>query len=478
MDRTVVTEQILNNQINYLEKVIQLPVRLPKIDDDKLKCFVSRALFYDWQPEIHDSKFLDELLAYILIPLLNTPRDIALIVNNINFWDKLVYEEINVFDFTIVMALYTKYPEVYEKIYYNADWIFGMRLEFIFDEKERAKRDRKVFEEISRASGSENQKELAAALVFLFPDKRQAGNALLTDRLLNRSNHRKQQRIAHREYFESYFSFQRPKVMLPNKEAEKLLLMVQEDSNWDGYLIELCRESPSAAKLLGEFVEYAKDQTFEDIDSIIKSIIEKSKNVVNAFEQRPNWRSHFGIRAECEIVKLLEYISFEEPARINLIIEQLLSSKKAVSLSCYFLNSLLFYSQAPFRNIFGRAELEHIEGLAKVYFTLPDDDDLLIGLLRDGYLHHLFFIAYTEKSECEKFVRRALCRKDGLIGMMAALTTTSLSSAGERPIVERTGNSLVSIEDVLAAEQRFSSEFCDEDRVIAERFHEGLRRGP
>lgn len=112
----------------YLEKIVQLPIRLPNPQK-----YAIRELFLDRvRPEVLsglepvDERRLDQLVQHGLDPLLNTPRDAIRLANAIAMTLRVVdLQEINAIDLIGIEALRLFAPTVYHRISTNPEQLTG-----------------------------------------------------------------------------------------------------------------------------------------------------------------------------------------------------------------------------------------------------------------------------------------------------------------------------------------------------------------
>ncbi|GGH70771.1 KAP family P-loop NTPase fold protein [Phaeocystidibacter marisrubri] len=110
----------------FLDKIIQVPLIIPSIQEFQLSAFFLEQL----TATIKDSgvvfteeeyRNFDRLATEILLPLVETPRDVVRVSNAIGFSIRLMPEELNVLDLCLLEALKVQQFEVYSWIWSNAN---------------------------------------------------------------------------------------------------------------------------------------------------------------------------------------------------------------------------------------------------------------------------------------------------------------------------------------------------------------------
>ncbi|MBX0291007.1 KAP family NTPase [Hymenobacter sp. HSC-4F20] len=213
---------------HFLEKIIQVPLRLPRAQPDALLQFCWNRLsdaMQDTNTHLseNENERLGEVLRAAILPRLSTPRLAVRLANAVQFSLPLLQGEVNAVDLLLLEAMRTFYPDLYQFIANNEHAVVG------------SARGGTIY--LSTGSGSNNnagderhQAILDGALGRYQGDERRGATQLLSalfprvSRLYNRSspfslrgrNNRhslteeeltRQQSIAADTHFRRYFSY-------------------------------------------------------------------------------------------------------------------------------------------------------------------------------------------------------------------------------------------------------------------------------
>lgn len=202
-----------NSGQNFLEKIIQIPLKIPVAQPAALQkfCFdiINRSLETNKidLPDDEGRSFGNEFFQNILI-MLSTPRLAVRYGNTLSFSMPLLHKEVNMVDLMLIEAIKIFYPEYYQLVKSNPEYFIGSYSNEYSHERNTEKI--KLFNELLEKTGvdlSKKQRECIKNLLQrLFPVIREA--------LQNYSYSRdsandwfKQQRIASPKYFNRYFSY-------------------------------------------------------------------------------------------------------------------------------------------------------------------------------------------------------------------------------------------------------------------------------
>lgn len=201
---------------NFLEKIIQVPLRLPLAQKEALKkfCFeqVDNALKSNNidLSEAQARTFVNEFTSNILSRL-STPRVAVRYGNALSFALPLLVKEVNTVDLMLIEAIKVFYPELYTFIRSNPEYFVKSysSIHIISYDNSKEERKKKCKEEISRISKHYSEKEESAIrdlLVELFPIL----NEVYHNYAHGEHNYKKwyeEKRIGSPQYFQRYFSY-------------------------------------------------------------------------------------------------------------------------------------------------------------------------------------------------------------------------------------------------------------------------------
>ena len=198
---------------SFLEKIIQVPLTLPKAPTDKLEkycyTFIDKILAEN-EIKLSEEESLNFALNFrtALLPRLVTPRTAVRYANAIAFYLPLVAGEVNVVDFLLIEGLKIFYPKHYRCVRENPDYFLGIYslgpTAKIADEDHRERQQ--ILMNLSVDLSAAERNAVLGLLNFLFP--------LITDYLHSNSPEsrilekwKNGKHIKSRDYFQRYFSY-------------------------------------------------------------------------------------------------------------------------------------------------------------------------------------------------------------------------------------------------------------------------------
>ena len=200
---------------NFLEKIVQVPLRLPKASTIALRevCFerIKAALAASGAnlPEEQEQIFLDAFIECFETRL-HTPRMSVHYANALMFALPLLRGEVNLVDLLLVEGMRVFYPELYIVVRNSRDAFLGgdFRLNSsLLDQAQQAlERIRALVEEGIRGTDADDQIAAKALLRRLFPWTSRA----LQDPLgepIREQRWAEEQRVCSPDYFDRYFSY-------------------------------------------------------------------------------------------------------------------------------------------------------------------------------------------------------------------------------------------------------------------------------
>ncbi|MFV5695650.1 P-loop NTPase fold protein [Flavobacterium sp. LB3P122] len=194
---------------NFLEKIIQVPLKIPSAQPESLKdfCFeIIDATINSNKIQLTNEeirRFAYQFTTNILIRL-DTPRLAVRYGNTLSFSMPLLYREVNIVDLMLIEALKIFYPEYYSFIKSNAELFIGS-INQIF-EKDSKESKQNLLNDLGQEYTS-GQKAGALRLINeLFPIQKDTTIHSLTDRNIT-DEWFKNKRIVSPKYFNKYFSY-------------------------------------------------------------------------------------------------------------------------------------------------------------------------------------------------------------------------------------------------------------------------------
>ncbi len=199
----------------YLEKIIQIPFDLPKIQKENLEKFffeqidkVLKSIDIELAQEEHYryKTNIKPILKYKIA----TPRSILLYVNVLSFGLNFLKSDVNIVDFMIVEALRLFYPNCYRLIKENPQFFIGIQLDSMYWFGQEGVKSQEYKSRLSAAMAQMDEFEktdLDSLITNLFPSRLVPERNTSPITRLQDLTFFKNKRIASLDYFERYFSY-------------------------------------------------------------------------------------------------------------------------------------------------------------------------------------------------------------------------------------------------------------------------------
>jgi hypothetical protein len=221
--------------VNFLEKIVQLPLHLPPVSEDSLRELAIESLNAALkQAEIELSqKQVDELVVTFqraVVPRLKTPRVCKRYGNAAMFALPMIGDETSPVDLLLIEAMRIFYPPLYEWVRANRATVLGIG--GLGRDEERVKLILTGFSEATTALDPAEKDAAKVLLTFVFPRTESAwqnkGWPTEWDRTWA-----KQKRIASVEYFDRYFTYAIPVGDISDAEVDQLVGLFGSESDRD-----------------------------------------------------------------------------------------------------------------------------------------------------------------------------------------------------------------------------------------------------
>lgn len=280
---------------NYLEKIIQVPLRLPLAQKEALKnfCFerVDNAIQANDIELTKDEaqRFVNHFVKYFL-PHLATPRIAIRFCNALSFSMPLLYKEVNIVDLMLIEGVKVFFPELYDFIRNNPE-IFTNSYSSLpthsssYDNAEH-KRKEKTKEQINKILEVYNSNSILSLLSDLFPILKDVyHNYMHGDR--NHTEWYKDKRIVSPHYFKRYFAYTVIKGEISDVSFQRLLNYItthndDENEKYIGDYITNIDPGNLVSKLRWNEDKYSSDLSEKLILSLSK-LGNKFPNNTNSF---------------------------------------------------------------------------------------------------------------------------------------------------------------------------------------------------
>ncbi|MBA4300475.1 MAG: hypothetical protein C0433_10300 [Cyclobacterium sp.] len=215
---------------DYLEKIIQLPLGLPKAQISAVRDYTLTLILKQF--EIHNIKLVDSekdrfirLFDQFFLKFILTPRVAVRISNTISFSIPLLNGEVNLVDLLFIEGVKVIYPQTYEFIKKNPSLFTSSYRSFGFQAKDgpQKKEDARLrIKDHLKLYSDQTQSQFIDFLTELFPQLKSVfGLYSVGDDSLNEWY--SQKRICSARYFERYFTFVVLKGELPDVVFDEII---------------------------------------------------------------------------------------------------------------------------------------------------------------------------------------------------------------------------------------------------------------
>lgn len=318
---------------SFLEKIIQVPLHIPKVQPESLKkfCFqiIDNALNNN-QISIKNEevqRFVYQFTTNLLVRL-KTPRLAVRYGNALTISLPLLKEEVNIVDLMLIEALSIFYPTYYTFVKNNPEY-FVSPYTNILDEgsnQSKIKEIREHLENLGSSLSVEEDKGIRDLLIELFPIL----NSVFNNTHYPNEKYNEwflQKRIASKKYFEKYFTYSVIAGEISDSEFELLIQRINQE------------------------------ESVENITKHLTEILKTSnpENLIHKFRSREgllDWKSSKIIsKALCNISEVLPngkemFLSSGSPfSQSAIFIRQLLNTNKKESDLFQFIKELLRYAK-------------------------------------------------------------------------------------------------------------------------------------
>lgn len=294
MEREVVA-RALNEVHNvdgneYLEKIIQVPFEIPELNKQKVNSvFLNKleTVIESINSEfVLDKEYWSVIFQYCISPYLENLRDVNRVINIFQFKYTDLYKETSFEDLIAITTIEVMKPDFYKWIYRNKTDICGEISSSYFiggsTEKENSRDYYSEFENLNI-----DPETALDSVATLFPRFKQQVRKF---RNYSNSNIRKNNRIAHAEKFDLYFSFNLEDVKVPRIEIEDIIYNKNIESLSTS--INNINERGNIRYLLDEIQVMVNDIPYDRLDLILYVLLksmwkfndENSKNIFSTSE--------------------------------------------------------------------------------------------------------------------------------------------------------------------------------------------------
>lgn len=251
----------------YLQKIVQLPLHIPKQKEGALESLLLDQLADTPGDHIVEENRWNSLLDSGVLPLLDTPREVVRLANTVDVMSASVGNEINFIDLVGLEALRVFHEEVYFEIKSSPSRFVGHRTA-----GRRKSKDPDQYEDLLSDLDT-NREPVESILKTLFP--------MVRDNLNNRSSAfenwdqmRVDKRICHRERLPVYFRLTIPDGEVSSTEMGTILSNIGDEE----FLVEKIEEALEETGVVGgskanTIIRRLSDRVDEIQDSQRQSVV-------------------------------------------------------------------------------------------------------------------------------------------------------------------------------------------------------------
>lgn len=264
----------------YLEKIVQVPFELPVPDRTTLLTIFAEsleAILQDTSDASFDEGHWNNLLWDGIAHFIDTPRDVARLINTISVTYSAVQGDVNVADFVAIETLRVFYPQVYDIVRRNREAFAGHAgANTLFGKKAK---DFKPYHDAWLDNDSQYDRDAVQHLVSnLFP-KHQAvwGNTYYGAD--HAESWRKDLRICSQDIFPAYFRLSLPEGTISRSEIEGIIALTNDTAAFGQNLLKLAGErrddgTSRVGAVLDRLGDYARlDIPEESIPNIVRAFL-------------------------------------------------------------------------------------------------------------------------------------------------------------------------------------------------------------
>lgn len=283
-DRSIVSNSLekeanLEDGDQYLQKIVQLPLHIPKHRKGALE-----LLFDDEISKIDDEFTIEEdrwdsLLRNGIMPILETPREVIRLANTTNVMYAAISDEVNFTDLVGLETLRVFYPGVYSAIKTSSDRFVGRRLPV----GRFGSSDTDDYNDVLGHLDSEERQAAESILKLLFP--------LVRDNLLDQHSSqdwdemRVNKRICHPDRFPVYFRLDIPEGQLSAAEIGAIMATFNDAEQFAEELVNLLEEEGSggftkANMFLRRLQERIDGVNPDEVDPILTAIFKVGDEII------------------------------------------------------------------------------------------------------------------------------------------------------------------------------------------------------
>lgn len=424
----------------YLEKIIQLPVDIPHVDEAILIEILTQALD-NFISKYDESKFDTRLWQDLVtegrfFKLFRTIRDIVRYLNGLRVNSKLVLNEVNLVDFMALEAIRIFAAESYEFIRRNKALFTRLRTRGPLEQDENVEQTREILDRAfipSHEGPAESRRRgeiIKDICRVMFP---QLGRIYANMSYDSSSEQlwRKRKRICSEDVFDKYFILGIPKGEISDGEMLSVLARSSNSLSFQESINELFDR-----KLGRRFLELTEDYIDRvnppDIEEVIVALFNIEEKVIS--EPRAILQADAELLTSRLIYLLLKQI--DDTARRKQIITHAIGRTSRIYLPVYFISMITPDKTGERSRNEALQELgfsnEDLHGLQELCVSILRKYDKSKELSKLPHLGMLLFrwLDWGDKAEVKRYVKKLTESDEGTLDLLVGFSTEVLSTSG------------------------------------------------
>ncbi|MCY4779272.1 P-loop NTPase fold protein [Sphingobacterium sp. UT-1RO-CII-1] len=234
----------LNSGHSFMEKIIQVPIKIPKITSDVLLQYTLKHIekvLGNHSLTLNDQvlhPFIESFTKYLL-PMLTTPRSAIRYTNSMRLSIEILLEEVNINDLLFIEGIKVLEPKVYEFIRFYGPDILNVGSKTYYDSNHKKRDDvLGIVDNFISAYNDEKGKAIKNLILHIFPQLWDThGGGILSDKTVMKLISDK--RICTKRYFERYFTYSLGADEISEKHFNSFLTELNETDSDDKILSSL-----------------------------------------------------------------------------------------------------------------------------------------------------------------------------------------------------------------------------------------------
>jgi predicted KAP-like P-loop ATPase len=424
---------------NFLEKIIQVPLSIPKAQPDALKkfCFslVDNAILKsDLNLSEEDvQRFVYQFTTNIL-GRLTTPRLAVRYGNTLSFSLPLLKGEVNIIDLMLIEALRVFYPEHYFFVKNNPDYFIGSYTETYGhgNNQEKIESIKKHFERLEKNLHEKDKPKVRDLLSNLFPRLETAfgnyhfGNETYNEWFL-------QKRIVSTKYFDRYFSYSVIEGDISDVEFDILLQFIAENNDIQAITskVQNLIDKTSKDNFMQKLRSLENEYEWESAKRISKVLCDLSENLPKEGGMMSmGFETPFG-QAAIFILQLLK--NHKDKDDLFEFAKELMTYPKQFEFA-YEINNWLRSGKRPEEKLFDKEQYVELAKILTDRALLEAKDKSIFECFPEhiGYLGHTW--AERDKPDFDKYVDSFLEKDEkNVLFLLKSYVPTVRSSSKPKP---------------------------------------------